>query len=156
MNDQTTPPAGAATVLLAEARARFESDLAGAREAATRALEVARMEGDGGSAAEAHMVLGECHRVLGDQAASLASYGEALEAARAAGHEEWLSEHIAEELAKADSSTVDRFVTGTRRHAVRRGAEMEAATAMLTEFGVPPLMADASRAVHERIAAERD
>ena len=84
-----------------------------------------------------------------------ASIVEALEAARAAGHEDWLREHIAEELAKPDSSTVDRIVTGTRRHAVRRGAEMEAATAMLTEFGVPPLMADASRALHERIAAEQ-
>jgi hypothetical protein len=32
---------------------------------------------------------------------------------------------------------------------------MEAAAAMLTEFGVPPLMADASRALHERLAAEQ-
>jgi hypothetical protein len=80
---------------------------------------------------------------------------EALDAARAAGYEDWLREHIAEELAKADSSTVDRIVTGTRRHAARRGAEMEAAAAMLTEFGVPPLMADASRALYERIAAEQ-
>jgi 3-hydroxyisobutyrate dehydrogenase-like beta-hydroxyacid dehydrogenase len=84
-----------------------------------------------------------------------ASIVEALEAARAVGYEDWLREHIAEELAKADSSTVDRIVTGTRRHAVRRGAEMEAAAAMLTEFGVPPLMADASRALHERLAAEQ-
>ena len=34
----------------------------------------------------------------------------------------------------------------------RRAAEMEAAAAMLTELGVPPLMADASRASHERLA----
>jgi hypothetical protein len=27
---------------------------------------------------------------------------------------------------------------------------------MLTELGVPPLMADASRAVHERLAAENE
>jgi hypothetical protein len=79
----------------------------------------------------------------------------ALEAARAAGLEDWLREHIAAELAKADSSTVEHIVTGTRRHAVRHGAEMEAAAAMLTEFGVSPLMADASRALHERIAAEQ-
>jgi diguanylate cyclase (GGDEF)-like protein len=85
MNDQTQPTAGTVAALLAEAHARFESDLAGAREAATRALELARAEAESGAAAEAHMLLGECHRVLGDQAASLASYDEALEAARAAG-----------------------------------------------------------------------
>jgi 3-hydroxyisobutyrate dehydrogenase-like beta-hydroxyacid dehydrogenase len=85
-----------------------------------------------------------------------ASIVEALEAARAAGYEDWLREHIAEELAKADTSTVDRIVTGTRQHAVRRGAEMEAAAQMLTELDVRPIMADASRALHERIAAEKD
>jgi hypothetical protein len=80
---------------------------------------------------------------------------EALEAARAAGLEDWLHAHIADELDKIGAETVDRAVTGTRQHAVRRGAEMEAAAQMLTEFGVQPLMADASRAVHERLAAER-
>jgi len=85
-----------------------------------------------------------------------ASIVEALEAARAAGHEDWLREHIAEELAKSDASTLDRIVTGTRQHAVRRGAEMEAAAQMLTELGVRPLMADASRALHERLAAGDD
>ena len=85
-----------------------------------------------------------------------ASIVEALEAARAAGHEDWLREHIAEELAKSDASTLDRIVTGTRQHAVRRGAEMEAAAQMLTELGVRPLMADASRALHERLATGGD
>jgi len=77
---------------------------------------------------------------------------EALEAARAVGYEDWLSDHIAEELAKADASTVQRIVTGTRQHAVRRGAEMAAAAEMLADFGVQPIMADASRALHERLA----
>ena len=85
-----------------------------------------------------------------------ASIVEALGAARAAGYEDWLHEHIAEELAKADAATVDRIVTGTRQHAVRRGAEMAAAAQMLTGLGVPPIMADASRALHERLAAEND
>jgi hypothetical protein len=35
---------------------------------------------------------------------------------------------------------------------VRRAAEMEAAADMLAELGVPPTMADASRALHERLA----
>ncbi|HEX4830480.1 MAG TPA: DUF1932 domain-containing protein [Trebonia sp.] len=80
-----------------------------------------------------------------------ASIVEALEAARAAGLEDWLREHIGQELARSGAETVDRVASGTRQHAVRRGAEMGAAAAMLTELGVPPLMADASRALHERL-----
>jgi 3-hydroxyisobutyrate dehydrogenase-like beta-hydroxyacid dehydrogenase len=78
---------------------------------------------------------------------------EALEAARAAGLEDWLRPHIAGELAKADASTVERIAAGTRQHAVRRGHEMAAAAEMLTDLGVEPIMADASRALHERLAA---
>src|SRR5262249_46644045 len=81
-----------------------------------------------------------------------ASIVEALEAARAADDEPWLREHIAAELAAADAATLDRIADGTRRHAVRRTAEMAAAADMLTELGVPPLMAEASRALHERLA----
>jgi 3-hydroxyisobutyrate dehydrogenase-like beta-hydroxyacid dehydrogenase len=79
---------------------------------------------------------------------------EALEAARAAGHEQWLREHIAAELTAADAGTLERITDGTYRHAVRRTAEMESAAAMLTELGVPPVMADASRALHERLAPQ--
>jgi len=81
---------------------------------------------------------------------------EALEAARAAGHEPWLREHIIAELAEAHPGTVDRMVDGTRRHALRRAAEMEAAADMLTELGVAPLIAGASRAVHERLSAGQE
>ncbi|MBO0805115.1 MAG: NAD(P)-dependent oxidoreductase [Nocardiopsaceae bacterium] len=79
---------------------------------------------------------------------------EALQAARSAGLEDWLHEHIAGEFGTLDAATLDRIITGTRQHAIRRGAEMEAAAEMLTELGVPPLMADASRAVHDRLAGE--
>jgi len=82
-----------------------------------------------------------------------ASIVEALDAARAAGDEQWLREHIAAELAASDAATLDRITDGTRRHAVRRAAEMEAAADMLSELGVPPLMAGASSALHERLAA---
>jgi 3-hydroxyisobutyrate dehydrogenase-like beta-hydroxyacid dehydrogenase len=81
-----------------------------------------------------------------------ASIVEALAAAREAGYEDWLREHIAAELAALERSTLDRIVTGTERHAARRGAEMEAAAEMLTELGVDPIMADASRRLHERLA----
>jgi 3-hydroxyisobutyrate dehydrogenase-like beta-hydroxyacid dehydrogenase len=77
---------------------------------------------------------------------------EALEAARAAGQEQWLREHIAAELAAADERSVERIIDGTVRHAVRRAAEMQAAADMLTELGVQPVMADASRTVHERLS----
>jgi 3-hydroxyisobutyrate dehydrogenase-like beta-hydroxyacid dehydrogenase len=81
-----------------------------------------------------------------------ASIVEALEAARAAGLEDWLAGHIAEDLAKQDATTLTRIVTGTRRHAVRRGHEMAAAAEMLTELGVEPVMAAASQRLHERLA----
>lgn len=81
-----------------------------------------------------------------------ASVVEALDAARAAGCEEWLREHIGEELAAADELTVDRLVSGTRRHAVRRAAEMTAATQMLADLTVEPLVTAASRDLLERLA----
>ncbi|MFG1706539.1 DUF1932 domain-containing protein [Nonomuraea sp. M3C6] len=69
---------------------------------------------------------------------------EALRAGRAAGCEDWLRENIAGELAAADAATVQRLVDGTHRHAVRRAAEMRAATDMLTDLGVPPLITRAT------------
>jgi 3-hydroxyisobutyrate dehydrogenase-like beta-hydroxyacid dehydrogenase len=84
-----------------------------------------------------------------------ASIVEALEAARAAGLEDWLTEHIAEELANQDASTLTRIVTGTRRHAVRRGHEMAAAAEMVTDLGVAAVMATASQHLHERLAADQ-
>lgn len=80
---------------------------------------------------------------------------EALDAARAASNEPWLREHIAAELAAADAATMERIIDGTRRHAVRRAAEMQAAADMLAELGVPPAIADASRILHERLAQDR-
>lgn len=77
---------------------------------------------------------------------------EALEAARAAGLADWLTEHIAEDLVSHDAATLTRIVTGTRQHAVRRGHEMAAAAEMLTDLGVEPIMAAASQHLHERLA----
>ena len=83
-----------------------------------------------------------------------ASIVEALEAARAAGLQDWLTEHIAADLASQDAATLTRILTGTRQHAVRRGHEMAAAAQMLTDLGVEPIMATASQHLHERLAAE--
>ncbi|WP_328648707.1 DUF1932 domain-containing protein [Amycolatopsis sp. NBC_00348] len=70
---------------------------------------------------------------------------EALHAARAAGCEDWLRQLITDELTAANESTVERLVTGSHTHAVRRTAEMAAAAEMLTELGVPSNVASAAR-----------
>jgi 3-hydroxyisobutyrate dehydrogenase-like beta-hydroxyacid dehydrogenase len=76
---------------------------------------------------------------------------EALEAGRAAGCEDWLRDNITEELTRAGESTVDRLVTGTHQHALRRADEMAAATDMLTELGVEPTMSAATRDLLTRL-----
>jgi 3-hydroxyisobutyrate dehydrogenase-like beta-hydroxyacid dehydrogenase len=83
-----------------------------------------------------------------------ASIVEALEAAAAVGLDDWLTGHIAEDLARQDAATLTRIVTGTRQHAVRRSHEMAAAAEMLTDLGVQPIMATASEHLHERLAAK--
>jgi 3-hydroxyisobutyrate dehydrogenase-like beta-hydroxyacid dehydrogenase len=70
---------------------------------------------------------------------------EALEAARAAGLEEWLAANIRAELTRSDAATLDRLVEGSRTHAVRRIDEMAAAAELLAELDVPPRIAAASR-----------
>jgi 3-hydroxyisobutyrate dehydrogenase-like beta-hydroxyacid dehydrogenase len=70
---------------------------------------------------------------------------EALAAARAAGLEQWLRGNITDELARADASTVDRLVSGSIQHAVRREHEMAAAAQLLNELGVPSRVSRASR-----------
>jgi 3-hydroxyisobutyrate dehydrogenase-like beta-hydroxyacid dehydrogenase len=80
---------------------------------------------------------------------------EALEAARAAGLEEWLAGNIRDELENSNAATLDRLVTGSETHAVRRREEMAAAADLLDELGVPPRMATASRDWLADLAARR-
>ncbi len=77
---------------------------------------------------------------------------EALLAARAAGCEEWLREHIAAELSAADAATLDRMEAGSYRHARRRSHEMAAACEMLGELSVPARVARASQLWLEDLA----
>lgn len=79
---------------------------------------------------------------------------EALEAARAAGIEDWLRSDIVKSLTQADEETLTRMVEGTHKHAKRRAHEMEDAAAMLDELGVPPVMARATAAALGRIAEQ--
>jgi 3-hydroxyisobutyrate dehydrogenase-like beta-hydroxyacid dehydrogenase len=74
---------------------------------------------------------------------------EALDAARAAGLEDWLRGEIDTELRRYDESTVQRMIDGSHRHAVRRMAEMAAAAEMLRALGVTPRVAAAS---HDQLA----
>ena len=79
---------------------------------------------------------------------------EALVAARAAGLEDWLYEHIREQLGAFDEGAIERIVDGSYRHARRRADEMEAASDLLTDLGVAPLMAAASQQSLAAIASK--
>ena len=69
---------------------------------------------------------------------------ESLAAAEAAGHAGWLERQLGEAIGPA---LVERLVVGSRRHAVRRVEEMDAACELLVSLGVEPRVAAASRAV---------
>jgi len=82
--------------------------------------------------------------------------GEALEAARAAGVEEWLHADIIRTLEEAGPDTLDRIVEGTIKHAKRRAHEMRDAAALLDDLGVPNPITRATAESLERIVAERE
>jgi 3-hydroxyisobutyrate dehydrogenase-like beta-hydroxyacid dehydrogenase len=78
---------------------------------------------------------------------------EALEAARAAGVEDWLRSDITRTLVGADAAMLDRIVDGTYKHAKRRAHEMADAAALLDELAVPSTITRATTESLERIAA---
>ncbi|MFF2028898.1 DUF1932 domain-containing protein [Arthrobacter sp. NPDC058192] len=78
---------------------------------------------------------------------------EAVTAGRAAGLEEWIREQIARQLAGDGQAVIDRLITGTSKHAVRRSREMQDTANYLAELGVPAEMTEASAAALTRIAA---
>ena len=80
---------------------------------------------------------------------------EALEAARAVGVEEWLRADITRTFVAADATLLDRVIEGTFKHATRRAHEMQDATALLDELGVPSTIAAATAASLERISHHR-
>jgi 3-hydroxyisobutyrate dehydrogenase-like beta-hydroxyacid dehydrogenase len=100
---------------------------------------VETMPGEAGLAAERKLLRSVFFKGMS------AAVVEALRAASAAGCEEWLRQIVVAELTAADASTVDRLVGGSYRHAVRRTAEMAAATEMLGELGVRADVAAAAR-----------
>ncbi|MGI5451881.1 DUF1932 domain-containing protein [Streptomyces sp. CA-249302] len=104
------------------------------------------LDGPAGLAAERKLLRSVFYKGLA------AAVVEALDAARAAGCEDWLREVIAEELTRAGGATVDRMVDGSHRHAARRIVEMQAAADMLDDLDVPPLVSTASRDVLRRLS----
>ncbi|MGW1712810.1 DUF1932 domain-containing protein [Streptomyces sp. NPDC002156] len=104
------------------------------------------LDGPAGLAAERKLLRSVFYKGLA------AAVVEALDAARAAGCEDWLRTIIAEELTRADATTLDRLVEGSHLHAVRRTVEMQAAADMLDDLDVPPLIATASREVLRRLS----
>jgi 3-hydroxyisobutyrate dehydrogenase-like beta-hydroxyacid dehydrogenase len=81
-----------------------------------------------------------------------ASVLESLRAAEAAGQASWLEGEIA---AVVGEPLLERLVEGSRRHAVRRVDELEAARELLLELGVEPRMAAASAEVLAELAEQR-
>lgn len=77
---------------------------------------------------------------------------EAVGAGRGAGMEEWVRGQIAGVLAGDGQAVIDRFLTGTAKHAARRAAEMRSTSAYLAGMGVPAEMTDASMRALERMA----
>jgi 3-hydroxyisobutyrate dehydrogenase-like beta-hydroxyacid dehydrogenase len=70
---------------------------------------------------------------------------EALAAARAAGHEEWMRGQLLELFETTDDDALTRMERGSRKHARRRGHEMADVAALLRELGVEPHVAEAAR-----------
>ncbi|NNN31361.1 NAD(P)-dependent oxidoreductase [Streptomyces sp. S3(2020)] len=103
------------------------------------------LDGPAGLAAERKLLRSVFYKGLA------AAVVEALDAARSAGCENWLREHITTQLTRADATTLDRLTDGSHRHAVRRAAEMQAAADMLDDLDVPPLMTTASRDLLRRL-----
>lgn len=108
------------------------------------------MTGDAGLAAERKLLRSVFFKGMS------AAVVEALEAARAAGCEDWLRKIIVDELTAANAATVDRLVDGSYRHAARRTAEMAAAAEMLAELDVRNDVAGAARDQLAHIAAAQD
>lgn len=80
---------------------------------------------------------------------------EAVQAGRAAGLEPWIRSQIAAQLAGDGQAVIDRFLTGTAKHAVRRSKEMQDTASYLADLGVPAEMTTASATTLTRMAREQ-
>lgn len=79
---------------------------------------------------------------------------EAVTAGKAAGFEPWIRGQIASQLTGDGQAVIDRLLTGTAKHALRRSGEMQDTASYLLALGVPAEMTVASAAAHARMATE--
>lgn len=79
---------------------------------------------------------------------------EATRAGEAAALRDWLWDNLVTEIAAADEAMLRRLVEGAGPHAARRGAEMEAAAALLDELGVASVMTRATVESLRRVAGQ--
>ncbi|MFC9769832.1 MULTISPECIES: DUF1932 domain-containing protein [unclassified Pseudarthrobacter] len=77
---------------------------------------------------------------------------EAVTAGKAAGLEDWIRGQIAAQLAGDGQAVIDRFLTGSVKHAVRRSKEMQDTASYLSDLGVPAEMTTASATALARMA----
>ncbi len=75
---------------------------------------------------------------------------ETVETGRAAGLEEWTRAQVAGQLVGGEK-TLDRLYDSTYKHAARRAREMQAASDLVAELGLVPLMAPATAALHQQL-----
>ncbi|MEO7942706.1 MAG: DUF1932 domain-containing protein [Marmoricola sp.] len=75
---------------------------------------------------------------------------ETVETGKAAGLEDWTRAQVAGQLVGGEK-TLDRLYDGTYKHAARRAREMQAASDLIAELGLVPLMAPATTALHQQL-----
>jgi 3-hydroxyisobutyrate dehydrogenase-like beta-hydroxyacid dehydrogenase len=81
--------------------------------------------------------------------------GEAVAVGRAAGYEEWIRGQVAAALAGDGQAVIDRLLTGTQTHALRRMHEVDDAAGYLEELGVEPTMTRATVDSHRAVLARQ-
>jgi 3-hydroxyisobutyrate dehydrogenase-like beta-hydroxyacid dehydrogenase len=69
---------------------------------------------------------------------------ESMEAAEHVGCAEWMRSEITNQMLEADEALLDRLINGSRKHAVRRIEEMQAATQLLHDLHVEPRVSQAA------------
>ena len=77
-----------------------------------------------------------------------------MTAARAAGIDDWLRDQLAALLPGDGYAVIDRYESGTRKHAARRAHEMDEVVAYLSGLDVDCVLSQATAKLHHRYADE--
>ena len=79
--------------------------------------------------------------------------GEAVAAGKALGLEDYIREQIGS-LIGGDTAIIDRFLEGSKTHALRRSHELDAVVAMLMDLQVEPVISKATLKSLQNLAAQ--